>query len=114
LAVFGSGQRVDISDDISELTIEQMLTLMNGRVVGKLVWDFGNNQSLVKAEFDQSKSMNLVIQNLYFRLLGRFPTKGEIEKIKSYQTKSDTVFDKDLLQDLFWALLNSQEFQHIN
>jgi len=114
LAVFGSGQRVDISDDISELTIEQMLTLMNGRVVGKLVWDFGNNQSLVKAEFDQSKSMNLVIQNLYFRLLGRFPTKGEIEKIKSYQTKPDTVFDKDLLQDLFWALLNSQEFQHIN
>lgn len=114
LAVFGSGQRVDISDDISELTIEQMLTLMNGRVVGKLVWDFGNNQSLVKAEFDQSKSMNLVIQNLYFRLLGRFPTKAEIEKIKTYQTKPDTVFDKDLLQDLFWALLNSQEFQHIN
>nr|WP_108960963.1 DUF1553 domain-containing protein [Leptospira ellinghausenii] len=114
LSVFGSGQRVDISDDISELTIEQMLTLMNGRVVGKLVWDFGNNQSLVKAEFDQSKSMNLVIQNLYFRLLGRFPTKAEIEKIKTYQTKPDTVFDKDLLQDLFWALLNSQEFQHIN
>ncbi|TGM47184.1 DUF1553 domain-containing protein [Leptospira biflexa] len=114
LAVFGSGQRVDIADDISELTIEQMLTLMNGRVVGKLVWDFGNNQSLVKAEFDQTKSMNQVIQNVYFRLLGRFPTNGEWEKIKSYQTKPDTVFDKDLLQDIFWALLNSQEFQHIN
>ncbi|XDD46657.1 DUF1553 domain-containing protein [Leptospira sp. WS39.C2] len=114
LSVFGSGQRVDISDDISELTIEQMLTLMNGRVVGKLVWDFGSNQSLVKAEFDSSKSMNQVIQNLYFRLLGRLPFKGELEKIKSYQTKPDTVFDKDLLQDIFWALLNSQEFQHVN
>ncbi|TGM01902.1 DUF1553 domain-containing protein [Leptospira jelokensis] len=114
LAVFGSGQRVDISDDISELTIEQMLTLMNGRVVGKLVWDFGSNQSLVKAEFDEKKSMNQVVQNLYFRLLGRFPTKGEWEKIKSYQVKPDNVFDKDLLQDIFWALLNSQEFQHIN
>lgn len=114
LAVFGSGQRVDISDDLSELTIEQMLTLMNGRVVGKLVWDFGNNQSLVKAEFEETKSMNQVIQNLYFRLLGRFPSKGEIDKIKSYQTKPDNQFDKDLLQDLFWALLNSQEFQHVN
>lgn len=114
LAVFGSGQRVDISDDLSELTIEQMLTLMNGRVVGKLVWDFGNNQSLVKAEFEETKSMNQVIQNLYFRLLGRFPSKGEIDKIKSYQTKPDNHFDKDLLQDLFWALLNSQEFQHVN
>ncbi|TGL24232.1 DUF1553 domain-containing protein [Leptospira yanagawae] len=114
LAVFGSGQRVDISDDISELTIEQMLTLMNGRVVGKLVWDFGSNQSLVKAEFDEKKSMNQVIENLYFRLLGRLPTKGEREKIKSYQVKPDNAFDKDLLQDIFWALLNSQEFQHVN
>lgn len=58
--------------------------------------------------------MNQVIENLYFRLLGRLPTKGEREKIKSYQVKPDNVFDKDLLQDIFWALLNSQEFQHVN
>lgn len=114
LAVFGSGPRVDISDDIDELTIEQMLTLMNGRVVGKLVWDFGNKDSLVKLEFDQLKSMDLVIGNLYYRLLGRLPSNGEKEKIKTLMAKADNVFDKDLLQDIFWALINSQEFQHIN
>lgn len=114
LSVFGSGPRVDISDDITELTIEQMLTLMNGRVVGKLVWDFGNKESLVKQEFDQVKSMNLVISNLYFRLLGREPSPLEKEKIKTLMLKPDSVFDKDLLQDILWALINSQEFQHIN
>ncbi|XDD54376.1 DUF1553 domain-containing protein [Leptospira sp. WS4.C2] len=114
LSVFGSGPRVDISDDVEELTIEQMLTLMNGRVVGKLVWDFGNKDSLVKAEFDQLKSMDQVIGNLYYRLLGRLPSNGEKQKIKTLMVKPDNVFDKDLLQDIFWALLNSQEFQHIN
>lgn len=114
LSVFGSGPRVDISDDVEELTIEQMLTLMNGRVVGKLVWDFGNKDSLVKQEFDQLKSMNQVIDNLYYRLLGRLPSNGEKEKLKTLMAKPDNVFDKDLLQDIFWALLNSQEFQHIN
>lgn len=113
LSIFGSGKRVDIADDSDELTIEQILTLWNGRVTGKLVSDLGGNGSYLKADFDKAPSMKLTIETLYKRVLGRTPTQLEWKKLESYLTKPDTVYDREVLQDVMWALINSLEFQHI-
>lgn len=114
LSVFGAGQRMDISDDSDDLTIEQMLTLMNGRVTGRLVWDFAGNESAIKTRFEANKSMLSVIETMYLEYLGRIPSKREIEMINQMMTKPNTTYDRELLQDIYWAILNSQEFLHIH
>ncbi|MDZ4728130.1 MAG: DUF1553 domain-containing protein [Leptospira sp.] len=114
LAVFGSGSRTDISDDFSEITIEQVLTLLNGRVTGKLTWDFGGNDSFPKKKFEESKSMLKTMDHIYFTLLGRHMHKSESENLAKKLIKPDSVYDREILQDLCWAILNSQEFLHVN
>ncbi len=114
LAVFGSGNRVDISDDFSEITIEQVLTLLNGRVTGKLTWEFGGNDSIPKKKFDETKSMVKTIDFVFYSLLGRHLHPTEITNISKSITKTDSVYDRELIQDICWALLNSQEFLHVN
>ncbi len=114
LAVFGSGSRVDISDDSSEITIEQVLTLMNGRVTGKITWDFGGNESIPKKKFEETKSMIKTIDYVYFSLLGRHLHKTESVSLSKQLLKGDQVYDRELIQDICWAILNSQEFLHVN
>ncbi|WP_246047411.1 DUF1553 domain-containing protein [Leptospira ognonensis] len=114
LSVFGTGNRVDISDDFSEITIEQVLTLMNGRVSSKLTWEFGGNDSLPKRKFEETKSMSKTIDYVYFSLLGRHINPTESDKIFKKLIKSEQVYDRELIQDLCWAILNSQEFLHVN
>ncbi|GBF51183.1 hypothetical protein LPTSP4_27150 [Leptospira ryugenii] len=114
LSVFGSGPRVDIADDFNEITIEQVLTLMNGRVTGKLTWDFGGNESSIKKKFDETKSMLKTIDHVYLSLLGRHPSQRESEYYKSKFIKTETTYDREFLQDLSWAIMNSQEFLHVN
>ncbi|WP_342775498.1 DUF1553 domain-containing protein [Leptospira idonii] len=114
LSVFGSGSRTDIDDDFSEVTIEQVLTLMNGRVTGKLTWDFGGNQSFPKKKFDETKSMSKTFDSVYFTLLGRHAHPSELTFLSKQLIKPDNVYDREILQDLCWAILNSQEFLHVN
>ncbi|WP_342775424.1 DUF1553 domain-containing protein [Leptospira ilyithenensis] len=114
LAVFGSGSRTDIDDDFSEITIEQVLTLLNGRVTGKIIWDFGGNDSFPKKKFDETKSMAKTMDHIYFTLLGRHIYKLEQDILIKKLTKPDNVYDREILQDLSWAILNSQEFLHVN
>ncbi|BDA77198.1 hypothetical protein LPTSP3_g01280 [Leptospira kobayashii] len=114
LAVFGSGSRTDIDDDFSEITIEQVLTLLNGRVTGKITWDFGGNDSFPKKKFDETKSMTKTMDHIYFTLLGRHMHKSEQDVLIKQLLKPDNVYDREILQDLSWAILNSQEFLHVN
>jgi Protein of unknown function (DUF1553)/Protein of unknown function (DUF1549) len=85
-------------------TLSQALHLINGetttakiaegRVVEKLVAQDGNPAAVAQA--------------LYVRCLSRTPTPAEAERIESrLKSAADPV---KALQDLFWALLNSNEF----
>jgi hypothetical protein len=114
LSVFGSGNRVDISDDFSEITIEQVLTLLNGRVTGKLTWEFGGNDSFPKKKFDETKSMINTLDFIYFTLLGRHMHPTEQKNLLKQLVKPDQNYDREIIQDLCWAILNSQEFLHVN
>ncbi len=115
LAVFGAGPRIDIDDDDPTLTIEQILTLMNGRLTGRLAWESAGADTLFKAEYDRRGNMASVY-NLAFRsVLSRDwseQEKARILELTEVRSARPT-YNRAAVQDLLWSLFNSQEFQHV-
>jgi len=114
LAIFGSGNRTDVEDDHTEITIDQVLTLMNGRLTGKAAWDFGGKDSQSVKNFEATKSMNSVVNDPFIILLGRDMKDKERELLIANLPKGDGHFERQILQDWVWAIMNSQEFLHVN
>jgi hypothetical protein len=85
-------------------TLSQALHLINGETTSGKITEGRVVENLL-AEFGKTDA---VAEALYIRCLSRTPTHTEAEKIAS---KLAGVFDKPkALEDLFWALLNSDEF----
>jgi hypothetical protein len=114
LAVFGAGMRTDVADDHTEITIDQVLTLMNGRLTGKASWEFGGKDSLSQKTFDSTKSMEAVLNEPFLILLGRNMKESEKSLLRENLPRGDDRFERSILQDWMWAILNSQEFLHVN
>lgn len=85
-------------------TLSQALHLINGETTnGKIVE--GKVVEKLLAELNDPAA---VAEALYVRCLSRNPTSAEAERIKAgLASAPDAV---RALQDLFWALLNSNEF----
>lgn len=85
-------------------TLSQALHLLNGDTTSGKVTDGKVVTKLLAAGSEPS----VVAVELYVRCLGRRPTAAEAERIAS---KLDRSPDKtQALEDLFWALLNANEF----
>lgn len=119
LAIFGAGARRDIEDDEKEISIEQVLTLMNGRLTGRIVWDYAQNKnSYIYQEYQKSKSLESAFDLMYLSTLSRHMTKDEKSALMKltrnrYVTQMDDAQNAAAMNDLIWALLNSQEFIHV-
>jgi hypothetical protein len=108
LTTFGRASRDTVcSCEVKmEPTLSQALHFMNGEAAhenikrGHVVADMINKEK--KADVD-------IINELYLRCFGRMPEKAEMEVVTKQLAES-----KDgrqaVLEDLFWALLNSKEF----
>ena len=85
-------------------TLSQALHLLNGETTGGKVQE-GN---VVRRMLDSGNSPEEVARGIYVRCLSRQPTDLELksisEKLSSYSEP------RDGLEDLFWAVLNSNEF----
>lgn len=118
LAVFGSGPRIDVADDEKIPTIEQVMTLINGRMTSRLANSFGKNDSYIRQEYNKTKSMDHAYGVVFRSLLSRNPTETELNRIKELTTSrlaaNSGGYNQEALQDLIWALFNSQEFLHVN
>lgn len=85
-------------------TLSQALHLLNGETTGGKVVEGGVVEEMIQAGAKPKD----VIQSLYIRCLSRLPNDGEL---KSALDMLATYPEAKLgLEDLFWAILNSNEF----
>lgn len=106
LTTFGRSTRdTPCSCEVSTApTLSQALHLLNGEVTsGKI-----DEGAVVDALLEKHKDAMAVADNLYERCLTRKPTSKERASLATKLSTSKDV--KRTLTDLFWALLNSNEF----
>ena len=91
-------------------TILQALTLMNGNFVSSAT-DIAASQSLtavIEAPFLNTPER---IETLFYAALSRAPRAEELDRFRAYVDNGGPEKDpKKALADVFWALLNSNEF----
>jgi hypothetical protein len=106
LRTFGRASRETVcSCEVKmEPNLSQALHLLNGRTVAEKV----ENGGVVKRLLAEKRTPEQVIEELYVRCFTRKPSAEETAMIVA-QLK-DEKDPAPVLTDLFWALLNSQEF----
>ncbi len=87
-----------------EPNLSQALHLLNGETIGSKIAE----GKLIETRLGEGKSPIEIVEELYIRCLCRKPTAKEVEQISA---AVDAAADKkQILEDTFWALLNSREF----
>ncbi len=85
-------------------TLSQALHLLNGDTVQQKIRDGGNVTRMLK----EGKTPPQVVENLYLRCFGRKPSEKELSKLSNFL--KDEKQNEQVLNDLFWSLINSKEF----
>src|SRR5262249_35852962 len=93
-----------------ETSVQQALTLLNGRFVA---WATDPAQCPTLLPVTQTPGMSLAhrIEALYRATLSRPPTAEELERLERHVRKAGPDRQAERLADVFWALLNTAEFR---
>jgi serine/threonine protein kinase len=98
------GNEIDFSG-----SLEQALSLLNGPEINDIV-----AAAVPRAVAEGARELQVsAISAIYHAALSRPPRAGEIENIRKAVWDNKTIPDRDpdvFYEDLFWALLNSNEF----
>jgi hypothetical protein len=86
--------------------LSQALHLLNGDTVNQRIQQGG----VVKKLLDAGKRPEEALEELYLRALSRKPSPKELEKILPALQAAQGAAVRTELEDVFWALLNSNEF----
>ncbi len=109
LTTFGRATRATVcSCEVKmEPNLSQALHLLNGETTQKRIRD----GKLVETLLSEKKTPAEVITNLYLMVLSRQPTDVEREKLlAAVAGQKEPAKVREVLEDVFWALLNSKEF----
>jgi hypothetical protein len=112
LTTFGRATRTTVCSCEVKMdpNLSQALHLLNGRTVTRKL----ANSTVIAGELKAGKSPEEVVEDLYVRCFGRKPNADELAAVTSQlpkaSDKNKAADTKAVLDDLFWALLNSQEF----
>jgi len=108
LTTFGRATRETVcSCEVKmEPNLSQALHLLNGDTVNTRIVQ----GSLVKKQLDAGKTASAVLDELYIRCLGRKPNEAELKKLMPMVEAPDKKQVQQNLEDVFWALLNANEF----
>ncbi|NNM30415.1 MAG: DUF1549 domain-containing protein [Akkermansiaceae bacterium] len=109
LTTFGRATRATVcSCEVKmEPNLSQALHLLNGNSTHDRI----ERGKVVETLLKDGKSPAEVIDTVYVRCLGRVPT--EVEKSRLHETVAQAKDEndrKEILNDIFWAILNSKEF----
>jgi len=106
LTTFGRAQRETVCscEVVMEPSLSQALHLLNGNTVNDKIQSGEAVKKLLKA----GKTAPQIIEELYLRCLARKPTAEELGKLSGFI--KDPAKQEQVLNDLFWSLLNSKEF----
>ncbi|MFA6545004.1 MAG: DUF1549 domain-containing protein [Limisphaerales bacterium] len=90
-----------------EPNLSQALHLLNGDTVNQKIQAGG----LVAAMMKERKTPGQILEEFYWRSLARPPTPAEQTRLLAYLADAKTPAEQvTVLNDLFWAVLNSKEF----
>jgi hypothetical protein len=106
LTTFGRASRTTVcSCEVKvDPNLSQALHLLNGRTLQSKIDD----GSVVKKLLKQGQTPDQIIENLYLRCFGRKPTDDEMTKLKTFIAPDSN--QEQVLNDIFWSLLNAKEF----
>jgi len=106
LTTFGRATRTTVcSCEVAlEPNLSQALHLLNGDTVNSKCTQGGVVRKLIKG----GKKPAEIVDDLYMRCLARKPTASEKAKLMVFFTEGRP--EEEVLNDLFWAVLNSKEF----
>jgi hypothetical protein len=108
LTTFGRATRETVcSCEVKmEPNLSQALHLLNGDTVNARIVQ----GAVVKKLLDSNKKAPEVVSDLYVRCLGRKPSESELSKLLPQVEAADRKQLQQNLEDVFWALLNTNEF----
>lgn len=93
-------------------TIPQALMMMNGELIDQATCGKPGTflvDLLERAKLQSKGAVDaFVINQLYLAALSRYPSRGELTKARAYLTNNEDT--TGVIADMFWALLNSNEF----
>lgn len=90
-----------------EPNLSQALHLLNGDATHQRI----QRSPVIKRLLDQKTEPREILNALYLRTLGREPTTAEANALgKELAAAGNRKETHEILNDIFWALLNSKEF----
>ena len=90
-----------------EPNLSQALHLLNGDATHNRIQQ-GN---IVGKMLEAQKTPEQIIESLYIRTFSRKPTETEKNQLLSNVTaETEASKQREVLEDIFWALMNSKEF----
>ena len=106
LTTFGRATRTTVcSCEVKvDPNLSQALHLLNGTTLQRKI----EQGEVVKKMLNQGKKPDEIIRALYLRCFGRPPTDEELGKLGSFLKGEDK--PEQVLNDVFWSLLNAKEF----
>jgi hypothetical protein len=109
LTTFGRATRATVcSCEVKmEPNLSQALHLLNGDSVHQRI----NQGKIVPKLLEEKKTPAEIIEQLYLTTLSRPPTQGERDYLlEGVAKETEPAKVREVLEDVFWALLNSKEF----
>ncbi len=107
LTTFGRATRETVcSCEVSmEPNLSQALHLLNGDTVNSKIAE----GKLVPARLAEGKTPQQILEEIYIRCLTRKPTEQEMASLNEV-VAVDAAQQQQVLEDIFWAVMNSREF----